>query len=171
MRDCPDERTLERLYVGEGRAAQRRHVASCPECAGRMRRIDRDLEQIREVLFEDPPLELIRRRAFPPARSLLGALALGAAAAACAAALLWTRPPGVLQPLESPAELAGFVHTASQAVFPTLEEDASAVANPRAVQLAALGAALTGGRPCTAEDQLDTNSCDVQDVTTLAQGW
>jgi len=170
MRGCPDERTLELLFVGGGSAAQRRHAAACPECALRMRRIDRDLEQIREVLFEGPPLGMIRRRAFPPARSMFGALVLGAAAA-CVAALLWLRPAPVGLPTEGPSELAGFVNTASQALFPSLEEEPSTLSNPRAVQLAALGAALTGGRPCTAADQVDTSSCEVQDVTTLAQGW
>lgn len=169
MRECPDDRTLERLFAGEGRAAQRRHLAACPECALRMRRIEQDVERIREALFEDPPLELLRRSPGRPARPLLGVLVLGAAAA-CVAAVLWVRPV-TMEPTGSPFELAGFMHTASQALFPAIEEDSGAVASPRVAQLAALGTALTGERPCTLEDQLDAESCDAQDVTTLAQGW
>ena len=168
MRQCPDERTLERMFVGEGSGRHARHVAACPECALRMRRIERDLERIRDALFADPPPALdrhvLRGR---PARPLLSALALGAAAA-CVAAVLWVRPFAV-EATGSPSEYPGFVHNASQALFPALEEEAGA--NQGAVQLAAVGAALMGGRPCTLEDQLDTSSCDVQDVTTLAESW
>lgn len=165
MRDCPDDRTLERLFVGEGSGAQRHHLAGCPECALRMRRIERDVERIREALFEDPPLELLRRSAARPARPLLGALVLGAAAA-CVAAVFWMRPFAA-EPPGNPFELAGFVHTASQALFPAIEEDPGTIASP----LATLGVALTGERPCTFGDPLDAESCDAQDVTTLAQGW
>jgi hypothetical protein len=167
MRDCPDERTLERLFVGEGRAKEERHVAACPECALRMRRIARDLERIREALFEDPPPELLRQRSLGrPARPVLGALVLGAAAA-CVAAVLWVHL-GAGVSIESPSELPGPL---SQLLFPAIDEDSAGLANPRAAQLAALGAALTGGSPCTLEDVLDTSSCDAQDVTTLAEGW
>jgi hypothetical protein len=167
MRNCPNEGTLERLFVGERSAAEERHVAACPECALRMRRIEQDLARIREALFEDPPLELLRQRSLARrARPLLGALVLGAAAAGLAA-VLWVHPVPV-ESLENPSELPGLV---SQLLFPALEGDSGGLANPRAVQLAALGAALTGGNPCTLEDVLDTNSCDTQDVTTLAEGW
>jgi len=170
MRNCPDERTLERLFVGEGREAEQRHVEGCPGCALRMRGIERDLERIREALFADPPLELARPRVLGLAlRPRLGALAL-VAAAACAALLLWPRPFAV-EATGSSSELAGFVDTASQALFPTIDEEAGAVAAPKTAQLAALGAALMGARPCTLEDQLDADSCDAQEVTTLAQGW
>ncbi len=170
MRECLDEGTLERLFVGEGRAAQQRHVESCPECALRLRRIGRDVESIREALFADPPRELVRRASRArPLRPVLGALVLGAAVA-CVAALLWVRPRS-LEPTASPSELASFVHTASQALFSAVEGEPDTTANPRAEQLAALGAALTGGRPCTLEDQLDAEPCDAQDVTTLAQGF
>ncbi|HBZ72332.1 MAG TPA: hypothetical protein DEP35_22405 [Deltaproteobacteria bacterium] len=170
MRECPDEGTLERLFVGEGRAAEQRHVESCRECAMRLRRIERDVERIREALFADPPRELVRR-ASParPLRPLLGVVALGAAAA-CAAALLWVRPRA-LEPTESPSELASFVQTASQALLLAVEEEPDTTVNSREEQLAALGAAITGGRPCTLDDQLDAEPCDPQDVTTLAQGW
>jgi len=169
MRSCPDERTLERLFVGEGREAEQRHVEGCPGCALRMRRIERDLERIREALFADPPFELARHRSRVPAlRPRLAAL--GLAAAACVALLLWTRPFTV-QATGSPSELAGFDDTASQALFPVIDEESGAAASPGAAQLAALGAALMGGRPCTLEDQLDVDSCDAEEVTTLAQGW
>ncbi|HME68535.1 MAG TPA: hypothetical protein VKM54_01540 [Myxococcota bacterium] len=168
MKDCPDERTLERLFVGEGRARPARHVAACPECALRMRRIEQDLERIREALFADPPPELIRKGSRGrPARPLLSALVLGTAAA-CVAAVLWVRPFAV-ETTGSRSEITGFVQSLSDAIW--FEEDPGAIANQRAVQLAALGTALTGGRPCTLEDQLDTNACDAQDVTTLAEGW
>jgi hypothetical protein len=170
MRNCPDERTLERLFVGEGREAERRHVEGCPGCALRMRRIERDLERIREALFADPPLELAQPRSRGRAlRPRLAALAL-VAAAACTAVVLWTRPFTV-EKTGSPSELAGFADTASEALFPAIDEASSAAASPKAAQLAALGAALRGERPCTLEDQLDTDSCDAQEVTTLAQGW
>lgn len=166
MRDCPDEGTLEQLFVGAGRAAEELHVAACPECTLRMRRIERDLERIREALFEEPPLELLRQRSRGGrARPLLGALVLGAAAA-CVAAVLWVQPVAV-ESIANPPDIS----VASLALFPTLEEDPGAVANPRTVQLAALSAALSGGSPCTLEDVLDTSSCDAQDVTTLAAGW
>jgi hypothetical protein len=167
MRDCPDEGALERLFVGGRSAAEERHVAGCPECVLRMRRIERDVERIREALFEDPPLELLRRRSLGRrARPLLGALVLGAAAA-CVAAVLWVHPVRV-ESIENPSELPGLV---SQLLLPAIEGDSGALANPRAVQLAALGTALTGGSLCTLEDVLDTNSCDPQEITTLAEGW
>ena len=170
MRQCPDERTLERLFAGDGRSRNARHVAACPECALRMRQIEQDLGRIREALFADPPPALVRHASRGrPGRALVPALALGAAAA-CVAAVLWVRPLAP-EATGKPSELSGLVQNASQALFPALEEDAGAAANPSAVQLAALGAALIGGRPCTVEDHLDTSSCEVQDVTTLAESW
>ncbi len=170
MRECLDERTLERLFAGEGRAAEQRHVETCPECALRLRWIEQEVSHIREALFADPPRELLRSGSpVRPLRPLLGALVLGAAAL-CVATVLWVRPR-TLEATGSPSELASFVQTASQALFPAVEEEFDTTANPRAEQLTALGAALTGGRPCTLEDQLDAEPCDAQDVTTLAQAW
>jgi hypothetical protein len=167
MRECPDERTLERLFVGERLAAQERHVTGCPQCALRMRRIEQDLTRIREALFQDPPQELLRPAARRlPVRPVFGALVL-AAAAACLAVVFWTQPAS-RETNENRSELPGFVHTASQALFPGVDDDSGGISNPHATQLAALGVALSGGRPCTVEDQSDTDSCDVQDV---AEGW
>ncbi|HKE11574.1 MAG TPA: hypothetical protein VKE73_08385 [Myxococcota bacterium] len=172
MRDCPNERTLERLFVGEGHAREFAHLRECPECALRMRRIERDLERIREALFADPPRELVGRgvRGRTP-RPLRSALVLSAAAA-CVGALLWiAKPVPVLdQATERPAS-AGALPTVSEALFPDLVEDSAVGENQRTVQLAALGTALRGERPCTLEDQWDTDTCDGQDVTTLAELW
>jgi hypothetical protein len=137
-----------------------------------MRRIARDLERIREALFADPPRELFGRgvRGRTP-RPLLSALALSAAAA-CVGALLWV---AVRVPVPDPAtetpETAAVLPSASEALFPRLVEDSAVGENQRTVQLAALGSALRGDRPCTLEDQWDTDACEGQDVTTLAELW
>jgi hypothetical protein len=163
MRDCPDERTLERLFVGDGRPWEVHHLATCPDCALRMRRIERDFERIRQALFAEPPPQVLRRGARGrPLSPLLPALALSAAAA-CVALLLWLRPLPVEGggPLEADRVVA-------DALFPSAVEDAGAGANQGTVQLAALGTALEGDRPCTLEDQLDTDGCDSQNV---AETW
>jgi hypothetical protein len=165
MRDCPDERTLERLCVGDGRPWEVEHLAACPDCALRMRRIERDLERIREALFADPPPHVLRQGARGPSLGpLLPALAL-CAAAACVALLLWLRA--------IPVEGQGSFDADSvvaDALFPSAVEN-GAGANQGMVQLAALGSALRGDRPCTLEDQLDTDACDAQDVATLGGVW
>jgi len=172
MRDCPNERTLERLFVGEGHAREFAHLRECPECALRMRRIERDLERIREALFADPPRELVGRgvRGRTP-RPLRSALVLGAAAA-CVGALLWVaKPVPVLEQTTDRSQSAVPLPSVSEALFPDLVEDSATGENQGTVQLAALGTALRGERPCTLEDQWDTGTCDGQDVTTLAELW
>jgi hypothetical protein len=137
-----------------------------------MRRIERDLERIREALFADPPHELLGRgvRGRTP-RPLLSTLVLGAAAA-CVGALLWVavRAPVLHQATQGP-ETAAVLPTVSQALFPDLLEDSAGGENQGTVQLAALGSALRGDRPCTVEDQWDTDSCEGQDVTSVTELW
>jgi hypothetical protein len=172
MRDCPNERALERLFVGDGRAREFAHVRTCPECALRMRRIERDLEHIREALFAEPPRELVRRGVRGRTlRPLVPALVLSAAAA-CVGALLFVamRVPVLDRGTDAP-QAAAVVGSVSEALFPDLGEDSVAGANQGTVQLAALGTALTGDRPCTPEDQWDTDACEGRDVTTLAELW
>ena len=172
MRDCPNERTLERLFVGDGHEREFAHLRECPECALRMRRIERDLERIREALFADPPHELLGRgvRGRTP-RPLLSTLVLGAAAA-CVGALLWVaKPVPVLEQTTDRSQSAVALPSVSEALFPDLVEDSATGENQGTVQLAALGTALRGERPCTLEDQWDTGTCDGQDVTTLAELW
>jgi hypothetical protein len=130
-----------------------------------MRRIERDLERIREALFADPPPQLVRHGwRGRPLTPLLSALALSGAAA-CVALLLWMRPLPVGSAGSSDAD-----SVIADALFPSVVEDAGAGTSQAMVQLAAFGTALRGDRPCTLEDQLDTEACEMQDAT-LAGDW
>ena len=137
-----------------------------------MRRIERDLERIREALFADPPRELVGRgvRGRTP-RPLRSALVLGAAAAGVGARLWVAKPVPVLEQTTDRSQSAVALPSVSEALFPDLVEDSATGENQGTVQLAALGTALRGERPCTLEDQWDTGTCDGQDVTTLAELW
>jgi len=157
MNHCLDEPTLLRVSMEEGTAAEQWHVRSCRECGQRYTRLVADLASIRHVLVDTPPPRIVTRHPLPrPGRWM-------AAAAACAALLLWgirvahvhdgmspslTEPNGSLTALADDLSAALFESDVNR--YPQLALDAPYVE-----------AALTAGQPCT-RDGFYAGECNDQ---------
>ena len=80
MSRCLSERAMMHLIAGEGRDAQRAHLAVCPQCDVRYRAIGRDLDRVTQVLLHTEPQHrppsLLARYWMPATAAAVAALAL-----------------------------------------------------------------------------------------------
>jgi len=157
MNHCLSEPALLRVCMDEGTAAEQWHVRSCRECARRHARLSDDLGAIRRVLVDSPLPVVQTRHPLPrPGRWM-------AAAAACAALLLWgvrvvRVHDGASAPAAAPAgSFAAFADDLSAALF---ESDTSRFSQA-ALDAPYVEAALTAGQPCT-RDGFFSGECNDQ---------
>ncbi|HZP37179.1 MAG TPA: hypothetical protein VFE48_11915 [Methylomirabilota bacterium] len=118
MTPCLSDDALTRIHADLGSIVERAHLAGCPACTARSRRIRRDLELITAVLRDTP--EPIARHA--PARGSRRWLPAAVALSAVAAVLLvrvevavWraaTPPPSM-----PPQEVAAILSDVSASLF------------------------------------------------------
>jgi hypothetical protein len=156
MSRCLSDDALARAHVELGSAAERAHLAGCAACAGRYRRLRRDLDLVTAVLRDTPEPE--PRPIAAPRRWLPAALGLSAAALAL---LVWvevavwravTPVPSTMQPQEVAAILADV----SASLFSVSGDPPAGTATPAGPEDAPLSidamarevdSALTGGEP------------------------
>ncbi|MBX3023906.1 hypothetical protein KF840_03250 [bacterium] len=140
MNACLSERILVELATGDGTAALRAHVAACPDCAGRLQALERDLSLVRVALRDAPGRVAARRQPW---------LRLAAAATAGAALLLLTltsiRPTA---PVSLAAAGGESTNELAEALSTALFADADLGTADPASDDHALAAALNGGALC-----------------------
>ena len=145
MRGCLGDEALWRVHEGEGSLAEQTHLARCPGCRARSRRLARDLRVIRSVLVGPAPVRLARGRArWPRSRLLPIAAAILIVSAAGVGGSLWGRwQPGRVHPAPARGEeTLAFLGDVSAALFaPGDESPMTATPDPA---LADLEAALDG---------------------------
>ena len=142
MSRCLRDRTLWKLSEGEGTPVERAHVEACPVCARRYQRLGRDLDVLRQVLHEAPPLQAVPQRTRGLRVRWLTVAAVLALALAWAGGSLevwWQRLPPV--PVEAHSEAVNY-----------------------------LQAALDGDWPCNGQEPFFHLDCDQAAVPELVEG-
>ncbi len=153
MTGCLSPDALTRIHADLGSIAERAHLAACPACTARSRRMRRDLDMIAAVLRDTP--EPVTRPALARHRGWLPA-AVGLSAAALAL-LLWVevvvwRAVTPVPPTMQPQEVAAILSDVSASLF-SLSGDPGAGAavedGPQSVEDMAreVDRALTGAAP------------------------
>jgi hypothetical protein len=161
MTRCLDERSLVRLFVGEGTAAQREHSETCPTCGARLRALTAELGGIGEVLRGAPPPLAHRQPRRSPSWSLVPALAVALLVAVVGAHRLYESRPFVRAGGDgvTEASVSASAEEVSDALFDTSGERAVlAMALPlggsgrlAVTEAAEVEGALRVGSPCTGE--------------------
>ena len=147
------DRTLLETLEEKGSPLEQEHLRSCAACAARRASLAHDLEVLSSVLRDGPlPRPVARPTAVRRWVPLAGAVA-------AAAALAWVvsgRPP-VPEQMASAEPLS--LRQVSAAVFAT--DEVEQLAKPvRAIDVAAVQAALRGEWPCAREDPWLDQDCD-----------
>ena len=156
MNHCLDEPALLRVCMEEGPASEQWHVRSCRECGQRYGRLAEDLASIRHVLVDSPPPRVVTRHPLPrPGRWM-------AAAAACAALLLWgVRIAHVRDVSPSAAASDGSITAFADDLSAALFEGDVGRFPQLALDEPYVEAALTAGQPCT-RDAFLAGECNDQ---------
>ena len=173
MSRCLRERALWRLSAGEGSREARAHVASCVACTARLRRLERDLIQLRSVLSGPPPPAALARPRPPRGRWMASAATLAAMVVLAWFGVWWQQPSPPLQMethLETRQEsIWPFIEGVSAALFPTVEIGFTATPN-RLSELDDLQAALAGEWPCEEPAAFADMNCDDDTFALLVGG-
>jgi hypothetical protein len=117
MSSCLSDDALERVHADLGSIAERAHLAGCAACAGRSRRLRRDLDLITAVLRDTrEPLTRVA-----PARRRWLPAAIGLSTAALAL-LVWVevavwRAVTPVPPTMQPQEVAAILSDVSASLF------------------------------------------------------
>jgi hypothetical protein len=168
MSHCLRDRTLWLLSEGEASREDRVHVASCPLCAARLRRLEQDLNHIRATLSAPPPQAAVGR--LRPVRVRWIASAATFAAVVMVGWLgLWSQLPSPPLPMEARQEsIWPFIEGVSAALFSTVESGLTGRPD-RLSDLADLQAALSGEWPCDEQGAFANLACD-EDTSALLLG-
>jgi hypothetical protein len=168
MSRCLDERMLWRLSEGEGSGAERAHVASCLICAGRLRRLEQDLQHFQSALAGPPPLAFVQAR--PVRLRWTRAAATLAAMVVLAWFGVWWQWPSPPHPMDTHQEsIWSLLDGVSTALFPGLESGFTATPD-RLSDLDDLQAALAGEWPCEDPAAFANVDCDEDDTWALFLG-
>lgn len=172
MSRCPSERALARLFAGAGRAADEAHLARCPACDQRYRRLADDVARIGVVLEQTaavrttlvpreqgPQSTAPRHERAPRSRTTRWAWGAGAISAAAAVLVVLTIAAGnrpvdrhvarvAASSVPAPDAMHAAVRDVSTALFQLgAAEPAYQVPRPRSPS-SYVQAALEGGGPC-----------------------
>jgi hypothetical protein len=173
MTQCLPDDVLWLLSEGEGASAERTHLEGCATCTDRYQQLAHDLQVIRQVLQEPPPLSLpVRTRRRAVVRWAPVAVALAAAVAVFWSGVLKQQPPPT-EPLTSAKvrdeEVKQFLtQEVSSALFATNELEVMPLPT-RVSSLAYLQAALDGGWPCERPRLSRQRTCADRPLFVLAE--
>ncbi|HEV8673249.1 MAG TPA: hypothetical protein VGX21_04320 [Methylomirabilota bacterium] len=127
MRACLPDETLVLILSGEGTDPAQGHLAGCPACGARYRKLADDLAVIEHALDGPPPAGA--RSLGRPRRRWVWAAAAGlAAAVALSAGLRWTTAPGPSGPTGGTAGGVPVLQLTSAGLFSSLEATGMAMA-------------------------------------------
>ncbi len=160
MKRCLDERSLLRIFLKDGTAAEEAHLRSCAGCAERYEAVDDDLQVIGEILTRTPPpVRVVRRRNWH-----IRWIPAAAVAALLVASVALLRRPEVLVPAVRQATVATFAAEMSAALFGTVGMGHGWQVATEAPQF---GRTLDGGWSCAQYHLLPGECADDDHVAAL----
>jgi len=157
MNRCLRDRTLFMLAEGDGTAAERQHLDTCPDCAARQQRMMAVSALAGRVLRESP---LPRPR--PKAAPAVGRWLVPAMALAMVVAVVWHEVPAGPDPAlvatDASAEELSLASVSTALFGDDDDADAEAVAEPD--DGSDLQVALLGDWPCEGQDAVLDPRCE-----------